>query len=73
MKVSSPIGDLPFRLDRIRPSRDGVELTGRMGAWPAHVTVQARDALDMARAAAPLLAPLTALTALVVARRWRRR
>jgi hypothetical protein len=57
MRVSSPIGDLPFVPERMRLSRDGVEIDGAMGAWPAHVHVGAADLPALAR-----LLPLRALS-----------
>jgi hypothetical protein len=57
MRVSSPIGDLPFVPERVRVSRAGVELHGAMGAWPAHVHLDAADLPALAR-----LLPLRALS-----------
>jgi hypothetical protein len=57
MRVSSPIGDLPFVPERVRVSRDGVDIDGAMGAWPAHVHVDAADLPALAR-----LLPLRALS-----------
>jgi hypothetical protein len=57
MRVSSPIGDLPFEPLRVRATRAGVEIEGTMGAWPAHVHVDAADLPALAR-----LLPLRALT-----------
>jgi hypothetical protein len=49
MKVSSPIGELPFEPRRITVSRTGVHIEGAMGAWPAHVHVEASDLPALAR------------------------
>jgi hypothetical protein len=57
MRVSSPIGDLPFEARRIRAGRSGVEIEGTMGAWPAHLHVDAADLPALAR-----LLPLRALS-----------
>jgi hypothetical protein len=62
MRVSSPIGDLPFEPRRIHVSRGGVEIDGAMGAWPAHVHVDAGDLPALAR-----LLPLRTITFLTVA------
>ncbi len=75
MRVSSPIGELPFDPTRLRVGRGGIEIDGLMGAWPAHVHVDYADAASLAR-----LVPLRAAAglaagtcALVLARRLRRR
>ena len=60
MRVSSPIGDLPFTPERVRVSRAGVDIDGTMGAWPAHVHVNAADLPGLVR-----LLPLRALSAAV--------
>lgn len=57
MRVSSPIGDLPFTPERVRVTRAGVEIDGAMGAWPAHVHLDAADLPALAR-----LLPLRALS-----------
>jgi hypothetical protein len=62
MRVSSPIGDLPFVPERVRVSRDGVEIDGAMGAWPAHVHLDASDLPALAR-----LLPLRTLLLAVAA------
>jgi hypothetical protein len=49
MRVSSPIGDLPFEPRRVRLVRGGVELEGAMGAWPARVRVEPSDLPALAR------------------------
>ncbi len=43
MKVSSPIGELPFEPTKLRYSRAGIEMEGVMGAWPARVQISGRD------------------------------
>jgi hypothetical protein len=43
MKVSSPIGDLPFEPKRIRIKDRKVQIDGVMGAWPAKVVIDASD------------------------------
>jgi hypothetical protein len=49
MRVSSPIGDLPFEAQHIRLSRRGLHIDGAMGAWPAHVHVEPSDLPALAR------------------------
>ena len=43
MKVSSPIGDLPFEAKRLRIKDRKVQIDGVMGAWPAKVVIEASD------------------------------
>jgi hypothetical protein len=73
VKVSSPIGDLPFTPTSVRVSRSGVDIDGAMGAWPAHVHIDPSDLPALA-----LLLPLRELSlavaaGLLVARGLRRR
>ena len=79
MRVSSPIGDLPFEPRRVRLVRGGVELEGAMGAWPARVRIDASDLPALARSSPPRdrrgrrrLGVATASTADAGARRDRR-
>lgn len=56
MKVSSPIGDLPLQMNRMRLTRRGLVVDASMGAWPARIEVSPKDAPELARfLAAPLL------------------
>ncbi len=48
MKVSSPVGDLPFKPTRIRVKNGSIHLDGAMGAWPAHVQIEISDIFDLA-------------------------
>jgi hypothetical protein len=59
VKVSSPIGELPFEPRRLTVRPDGIQIEGAMGAWPAHVHIGARDVPALAR----LLARPAAVTA----------
>lgn len=43
MKVSSPIGELPFEPRRVSLKDGGIEIDGLMGAWPAHVRIGIDD------------------------------
>jgi hypothetical protein len=73
MKVTSPIGDLPLRVDRLRPTRTGLTVEASMGAWPARIEIDARDIPQLVRV---LLSPVTIgaiLVACVVVRRAPRR
>jgi hypothetical protein len=44
MKVSSPVGDLPFEAKHLRWKDGTVVLEGAMGAWPARVVIYPKDA-----------------------------
>lgn len=68
MRVSSPIGDLPFEPRHLRYSSKGIEVTGAMGAWPAQVHLDVSDVpaiLRMLRV--PLIVMCLALALLKVA------
>lgn len=43
MKVSSPIGELPFEPKRIRIKDRKIQIDGEMGSWPARVVIEASD------------------------------
>jgi hypothetical protein len=70
MKVSSPIGDLPFEPRALHFRRGRIEVDGVMGAWPAHVEITASDLPALARLAARPAAviALSAITVLGLAR-----
>lgn len=73
MKVSSPVGEFPFDAERLRIDGLSVRLEGRMGAWPAHVQIEASDAVRFLRLAGPLLAgPLIGVAVLGAVTRRRR-
>ena len=63
MKVTSPIGDLPLRVDRLRPTRSGLTVEASMGAWPARIEINARDIPELVRL---LVWPTTVATVLAV-------
>jgi hypothetical protein len=66
VKVSSPIGDLPFEPRGLSVKDGGIEISGVMGAWPAHVRIGPGDLPALARlvakpaAAAAVAAVITA-------------
>lgn len=63
MKVSSPIGDLPFEPRAVRLRGNGIQVDGMMGAWPAQVTITTGDVPGFARIAArPALVGAVGLT-----------
>ena len=43
MKVSSPIGDLPFEPARLKIKKGVLVMEGSMGAWPATVQIYLSD------------------------------
>jgi len=65
MKVSSPVGDFPFEPVRVTLGPGHVTLEGKVGAWPARVELEPRDAVSLLRAAG-LLAVVPALAAVAV-------
>jgi hypothetical protein len=73
MKVSSPIGDLPFEPQRLSVRGTALEVEGVMGAWPARVQVTAADLPALARLVAkPALIILPALAVVAITSRLRR-
>lgn len=76
MKVSSPIGELPFEPKRLRVRRSFIEVEGEMGAWPARVEIAWSDIPALVRlvrvplivAAAALVLIATVLVAVLVPR-----
>jgi hypothetical protein len=47
MRVSSPVGDLPFKARRLRWRGGCVVIEGEMGAWPAKISVSPADVPDL--------------------------
>lgn len=47
MKVSSPIGDLPFKPTRLYIKDGAIHMVGSMGAWPAHIQINMSDILNI--------------------------
>ena len=71
MKVSSPVGELPFEPLRVRVSRRGLDIDGAMGAWPARVHIDFSDLPPLARLL-PLRTLAFAAGGLLLARGGRR-
>ena len=65
MKVSSPIGELPFEPRKLTVRADGIQIEGAMGAWPAYVQIDARDLPALARLLARPAAVTAAATVIV--------
>ena len=66
MRVSSPIGELPFEPTAVAFRDGGIEVRGLMGAWPAHVQIDARDLPAVLRLIARPAAITAAVTTTVV-------
>ena len=66
MRVSSPIGELPFEPKRLRDVGREVHITGEMGAWPAKVVIDASDLPSLLKISALPLTALLVLFGLVV-------
>jgi hypothetical protein len=49
MRVSSPIGDLPFEPSALHVTQGRLQLEGSIGAWPARVEIEPRDITTVAR------------------------
>jgi hypothetical protein len=63
MKVSSPVGDLPFEAKRLRWKKGTVVLEGTMGAWPARIVIFPRDVPELLKL---MKWPLIALGSIVL-------
>ncbi len=47
MRVSSPVGDLPFKARHLRWRKGCVVIEGEMGAWPAKISIAPADVPDL--------------------------
>lgn len=62
MKVSSPVGDFPFEVKRLRVGPRGLYLEGSMGAWPSRVVIGIDDIPALLRiSATPIVAGVAAI------------
>jgi hypothetical protein len=66
MKVSSPVGDFPFQVTRLRVRSGGLHVEGSMGAWPSRVVIGPGDIPALARVAVVPLAAAVAGTAVLI-------
>ena len=70
MRVTSPIGDLPFEVEAVRIEGRELVVDGRLGAWQSRIHVEAADVPMLARALrVPLVAAATTGLALYALRR----
>lgn len=60
MRVTSPIGDLPFEVEAVRIEGRALVVDGRLGAWKSRIHIDAADVPMLVRA---LRVPLTAVAA----------
>jgi hypothetical protein len=60
VRVSSPIGDLPFEVEAVRLEGRGLVVEGRLGAWESRIHVGPEDVPMLARA---LRVPIAAVAA----------
>lgn len=65
MKVSSPIGELPFEPRKLTVRAGGIQIEGAMGASQAYVQIDARDLPALARLLARPAAVTAAATVIV--------
>jgi hypothetical protein len=64
VRVSSPIGDLPFEVEAVRLEGREVVVVGRLGAWESRIHVGPDDLPMLARA---LRVPIAAAAAAGIA------
>lgn len=70
MRVTSPIGDLPFEVTGVRREGRGLVVDGRLGAWRSQIHVGAGDVPMLVRAMrGPLAAAGAAVAIAVILRR----
>jgi hypothetical protein len=58
MKVSSPVGDFPFELQRVEVHDRKVVIRSRMGAWPSSVEVSPKDIWPLLKISVAVLGAL---------------
>ncbi len=69
MKVRSPVGEFPFKLNSVSVDGVGLRIEGAMGAWPTVMEMEPRDILDVALLVKwPLLLVVTASVIHVLSR-----
>ena len=69
MKITTPLGDYDYRIDRVAVRDGRLEVDGRLGEWDTKMIVERSDIIELAKRAAPLLGLLSA-AALVT---WRQK
>jgi hypothetical protein len=70
VKVTSPIGELPFTVQRVRTGGDGIVVEGELGAWRSQIEIGPDDVPMLARALrGPLIAFGVGVVLVALARR----
>ena len=70
MRVTSPIGELPFTVRSVSLHRGQIVVEGELGAWRSRIEVGRNDVPMLARALKrPLIGVAVAAAAIVVLRR----
>lgn len=69
MRISTPLGDYDYRVERVAVRGGQLEVTGRLGDWETTTVVERADLLALARRAAPALVVAGAVTIAAVRRR----
>jgi hypothetical protein len=72
VKVSTPLGDYDYRVERVAVRHGQLEVDGSLGAWQTKMVIERSDLSAWARRAAPALAA-AAVVAIVTRRRAQRR
>lgn len=70
MRITTPLGDYEYRVERIGVRDGRLVVDGRLGEWETTMVVERSDVLELVRRAAPVLALISA--GAFVARRHRR-
>ncbi len=70
MRVSSPIGDYDYHVERAALRGGRLEVHGRLGEWQTTTTIEPSDLLVLLRRTA---LPLMSVAALLAVTRWLRR
>lgn len=70
MKISSPIGDYDYRIERVKLRRGRLEVLGRLGEWETTTILEPADVLNVLR---KMAIPLILGGSLLAVTRRRRR
>lgn len=70
MKVTTPLGDYDYRIERVALRDRHLEVKGRMGEWETTMVLDGSDLVEAGKRVGPVLALIGAIA--VVTRRRRR-
>jgi hypothetical protein len=70
VKISSPLGDYDYHVERVAINRGRLEVVGRLGQWQTTTIVEPADLRNLLRKTA---FPLLAGGGLIAVTRWLRR